>query len=183
MVPYHGDSLIPQLQAAEATLKQAVAEVCLMKHPSRANTGELLRMDEVLELAGDAAKRAITIRRRRRIDETQRTEAAAMADAEVTASLGKTHRFFTDARGVRWDVFVVHPAPTAASRPPLPAPFQHGWLCFESSVEKRRLSPIPGDWELLDHRGLEQLSRRAELAASPRRRRPRDSDDTRPGGV
>jgi hypothetical protein len=22
-----------------------------------------------------------------------------------------------------------------------------GWLCFESAAEKRRLSPVPADWE------------------------------------
>jgi hypothetical protein len=182
MTPHHGDSLIPQLRAAETTLRQALAEACLMKHPSRANTGELIRFQEVLQIAGDAAKRAITIRRRRRLDAMQDTEAAAAAQAETTASIGAAHRFFTDARGVSWDVFAVHPAPRAASRTPLPSALQHGWLCFESRAEKRRLGPIPRGWESLSDRALEQLSQRAELAASPRRRL-RDSDDARPGGA
>jgi hypothetical protein len=183
MVPRHGDSLVPQLHAAEATLRQALAEACLTKHPSRANTGELIRIQEVLEIAGDAAKRAISIRRRRRLDETQRTTAAAMADAEVTASLGPGHRSFADARGVQWDVFAVHPAPRPESRTPLPATLRYGWLCFESSVEKRRLGPIPDNWESLDDRQLEELSQRAELAAGSRRRRVQGSDDTRAGDV
>jgi hypothetical protein len=179
MVPHHGDSLVPQQRAAEATLKQALAEACLLKHPSRANTGELIRVQEVLQIAGDAAKRAITIRRRRRLDEVQRTEAAAMADAEATSSLGPRHRAFADAHGVTWDVFAVHPAPRAEPAATLRATFKHGWLCFESNAEKRRLSPIPGNWESLNDRELEQLWRQAELAATARRRRARDSEGTR----
>jgi hypothetical protein len=181
MIPHHGDSLVPQLRAAEAKLRQALGEACLMKHPSRANTGELIRVQEVLQIAGDAAKRAITIRRRRRLDDVQRTEAAAMADAEATASLGPAHRAFADAHGVTWDVFAVHPAPRVEPRTPLRATFKHGWLCFESNAEKRRLSPIPRNWESLSDRKLEELWRQAELAATPRRRRAQDSDETRSG--
>lgn len=31
-----------------------------------------------------------------------------------------------------------------------------GWLCFENSGEKRRLSPIPADWENAGSEALEQ---------------------------
>jgi hypothetical protein len=182
MAPHHGDSLIPQLDAAEATLRQALAEACVRRHPGRPNTGELIRLHEVLTIAGDAAKRAIAIRRRRHVDARQRTQAAAIADAEVTASLGRAHRFLADAEGVTWDVFAVHPTPRGESRTPLPAPLQRGWLCFESGAEKRRLSPIPRDWESLNDRELERLSQRAQLAASPRRRRGRSDDDPQAGG-
>jgi uncharacterized protein involved in exopolysaccharide biosynthesis len=88
------ESLVPQLRDAELTLQRALAEACLTKRPSGANTGELIRIDEVLQLASEAAQRAIAIRRRRRLDETQRTERAAMADAEAAASPGATHRAF-----------------------------------------------------------------------------------------
>jgi hypothetical protein len=40
--------------------------------------------------------------------------------------------------------------------------FAHGWLCFESQHEKRRLSPIPNDWTSCDDDRLEAYSRSAE---------------------
>lgn len=33
--------------------------------------------------------------------------------------------------------------------------YAQGWLCFESRDEKRRLSPIPGDWTTCDEETLE----------------------------
>ena len=56
-------------------------------------------------------------------------------------------------------------------RPVLSAGLDGGWLCFEATVEKRRLSPIPGDWLRCDEACLErycQLARpalRSSLAA------------------
>jgi hypothetical protein len=34
---------------------------------------------------------------------------------------------------------------------------EHGWLCFESVNEKRRLTPIPAAWQLLDDDELASL--------------------------
>jgi hypothetical protein len=183
MSPRHSNSLVPQLREAELALKQALAEACVAKHPSRANTGELIRIHEVIQIAGNAAKLAITIRRRRRLQEDQHTERAIMADAEATASLGPGHRGFTDVRGITWDVFAVYPAGPALPQAQLREAFQQGWLCFESAVEKRRLGPIPRKWESLTDRELEQLSRAAEVAQSPRRRRGQEPEDTRTPGA
>ena len=33
--------------------------------------------------------------------------------------------------------------------------YSHGWLCFESEGEKRRLAPVPDDW---DEAGPDRLS-------------------------
>lgn len=30
------------------------------------------------------------------------------------------------------------------------AVFEHGWLCFESDEEKRRLAPVPAGWDTAD---------------------------------
>jgi hypothetical protein len=38
----------------------------------------------------------------------------------------------------------------------LTAGLDDGWLCFEASAEKRRLTPIPGDWLRCDERCLER---------------------------
>jgi hypothetical protein len=44
-----------------------------------------------------------------------------------------------------------------------------GWLAFESSGERRRLCPIPSDWEEATDVELEQMCRGATPAAAPRR--------------
>lgn len=41
-----------------------------------------------------------------------------------------------------------------------------GWLCFEAEVEKRRLSPIPSDWQVCP---LERLEGYCESAIPARR--------------
>lgn len=44
-----------------------------------------------------------------------------------------------------------------------------GWLAFESDTERRRLAPIPEEWQLLPDAELRELWRGAEQL--PRRRR------------
>lgn len=44
-----------------------------------------------------------------------------------------------------------------------------GWLAFESTGERRRLSPIPSGWDQASESELERLCRRAAAAAVPRR--------------
>lgn len=36
-----------------------------------------------------------------------------------------------------------------------------GWLCFESDAEKRRLTPVPPEWEVCTEAELEELCARA----------------------
>jgi hypothetical protein len=59
--------LHPELQQAQATLEGALKEACAVD-VKKANTGELIHVDELLAIAGDSAKRAITVRRRLRRD-------------------------------------------------------------------------------------------------------------------
>jgi hypothetical protein len=40
-----------------------------------------------------------------------------------------------------------------------------GWLCFESSEEKRRLAPIPESWELLSDPELAELCQQARTVS------------------
>ena len=44
-----------------------------------------------------------------------------------------------------------------------------GWLCFESATEKRRLPPIPRNWESASEERLNLLCRVATEAYSDRR--------------
>jgi len=78
-------------------------------------------------------------------------------------------REFTDKKGIRWKAYDVYP--TGPSSAVLGGPVDandrvnafpsrnhaHGWLCFESREEKRRLTPIPVEWELCDLKHLEEL--------------------------
>lgn len=58
-------------------------------------------------------------------------------------------------------------APVARAR--LRGTYAQGWLCFESDVEKRRLSPIPDDWTVCDDDRLEEYSRDAEHVGTTQR--------------
>lgn len=85
------------------------------------------------------------------------------------------YRIFRDSRGTEWQTWDVVPRlverRVAARRAPsmhspsvdrrmqmdrriinsqrsvLTSSLTSGWLCFEAAVEKRRLSPIPDDWQ------------------------------------
>jgi len=59
--------LQPQLRDAEETLGDALKEACATD-PSKANTGELIKIEEVLAIANESAKKAISVRRRLRAD-------------------------------------------------------------------------------------------------------------------
>ncbi|HEY0019875.1 MAG TPA: hypothetical protein VGC13_26480 [Longimicrobium sp.] len=57
-------------------------------------------------------------------------------------------RNFTDSQGQVWRVWNVVPQYASSRDEDAMTPgLQGGWLCFENSGEKRRLSPIPAEWE------------------------------------
>jgi hypothetical protein len=93
------------------------------------------------------------------------------------------HRQFKDHGDVVWEVWDVHPVEVARRMTGSSAADEHsarrtrmsvarelasGWLCFESSYGKRRLSPIPGDWDRLSDAELSALCERATNAPSRR---------------
>jgi hypothetical protein len=57
--------LQPTLERAESRLKSALDEAC-QTDVERVNTGELIRVEEVLAIANEAAKEAVSVRRRLR---------------------------------------------------------------------------------------------------------------------
>jgi hypothetical protein len=87
------------------------------------------------------------------------------------------HREFRGTDGREWAVWSVQPeyaerrkGDNPASREgaverrghdeyrvPLANRFVHGWLCFETKGEKRRLAPFPVSWAELDDRELRAL--------------------------
>ncbi|MFI5230186.1 MAG: hypothetical protein ACHQWU_14020 [Gemmatimonadales bacterium] len=73
-------------------------------------------------------------------------------------------REFVDAAGVRWNVWSTVPDMRGVM-----GTMQGGWLTFESSFERRRLVPIPPEWESATDRQLSGLCRVAEpVRVSPR---------------
>lgn len=78
-------------------------------------------------------------------------------------------RTLTDSTGVTWTVFEVKRQGTEVQWSYLPEEFGEGWLCFESAVTKRRLTPIPIRWRELSDEELERMLQRAQIANRPNR--------------
>lgn len=98
-------------------------------------------------------------------------------------------RIFLDSTGREWNAFdvvpraeerrrlerrsVSHPADTdddrrdqdrrvtVGGRSPLASGINEGWLCFERGVDRRRLTPIPNDWQRCSDRELEEYCQSA----------------------
>ena len=151
------DVLRPQLVRAERSLKRALDEVC-HADVTAANTGELIRIEEVLAIANEAAKEAVSVRRKLR-----QSPPVDYGERQEDSGLG-AHREFDDTRGVRWIAFAVYPSSTRVARSGLRAQYQEGWLAFDSGVETRRLAPIPSEWLDLSDEALMEACQRAEVA-------------------
>ena len=70
-------------------------------------------------------------------------------------------RTFRDSSDVEWTVFEVRRANDESNWAYLPRGFRSGWLCFESTAGKRRLSPVPDGWKLLEPADLLAMLDRA----------------------
>jgi hypothetical protein len=96
------------------------------------------------------------------------------------------HRKITDSLGQEWDVWAV--IPQAMDRRTRDEPrvddrrgpnigfvgrvsdrLRAGWLAFQTTHEKRRLSPIPPDWEALSEDELLRLLEQAPKVGKPAR--------------
>ena len=77
-------------------------------------------------------------------------------------AVGSAMRHFRDKAGVEWQVFLTARGSDAVSREHfLPEAYREGWLVFESAQEKRRLAPVPANWESLPNEALVALCERA----------------------
>jgi hypothetical protein len=149
-----------QLERVTASLKASLDEVCA-SDVQHLDTSESLRIKEVLAIASDAAKEVVALRRRRA---RQVPRVGLPSDMPPAAE----HRRFVDERGVPWDAFAVLPNAEPRGLARLPEQYQQGWLCFESATEKRRLGPIPAEWQTVNDDAL----RRLRDAAQPVQHRP-----------
>ncbi len=66
MREHRDDDLEPRLRAAEESLGASLEEVCADQSPEEMDTGELIRVEETLAIAAEAAKEAVTLRRKRK---------------------------------------------------------------------------------------------------------------------
>lgn len=66
-------------------------------------------------------------------------------------------REFIDAAGIPWQVWSTIPYTTGVA-----GTLQRGWLTFESAAERRRLAPIPLDWENATIAELREFCAKAE---------------------
>ena len=161
-----------QLEEVRASLKASLDEAC-SADVQQLDTGESLRIEEVLASASDAARKVVDIRRA--IGRQERERASTAPD---DARIGE-HRRFVDQRGVSWDAFAVLPAHDARGLSRLPEQYQHGWLCFESATEKRRLGPIPAHWQTVSDEELRRFRDSAQPVqhrALPPKAAPSDRD-------
>jgi hypothetical protein len=156
-----------ELEQVTATLKASLDEAC-STDVQRLDTGESIRIKEVLAIASEAASEVVSLRRRRKKAAVPRTSGPTSA-----TTIG-AHRVFVDTKGVRWDAYAVLPAADQRALIRLPEPYQQGWLCFESPTEKRRLGPIPDAWQSVSDEEL----RRLRDAAQPVTHRATRRDDS-----
>ena len=84
------------------------------------------------------------------------------------------HREFPDASGKLWEAWDVRPGAQyeerRANAPSLVSGLESGWLAFQCAAERRRLAPIPEDWEGRSAEELRALLARA-TPVSPAKRR------------
>lgn len=91
-------------------------------------------------------------------------------------------RDFVDLKGVTWKVWPVTPntiQPKTAVEDYL-GDYGDGWLCFESTGERRRLPNYPRNWDTLSDKGLSQLLKTAAVV-TPGRRTPPKASGNAPG--
>jgi len=81
-------------------------------------------------------------------------------------------REFRDVAGIQWSVFRATPHTSPSKREKiLPESFRLGWLVFECETERRRLAPVPENWEALTDRELAQLCTLADVVPARGRQR------------
>lgn len=163
------EPLRPTLEHAKATLKAALGEAC-RANIDRADTGELIRVEEVLAIANEAAKEAVSVRRRLGSERTDRVGTPAGARP--------ASREIADENGVRWAAFEVHPS-SAGDRPTVRERFRGGWLSFDSGIETRRFAPIPEGWQSASDEQILEFLNNAERAPRRSRGRPTPARSSR----
>jgi len=66
--------LRPQLEKIEGAIERSLDEVCSSPSVKEINTGELIKIEETLAIVAEAAKEAVSLRRRMRRDKEALSE-------------------------------------------------------------------------------------------------------------
>ena len=166
------------LSRTHADLERSLEEACDDQEVSAEDTGELIRLEEVLNDAASSAKQAISLRRRLSAERAKRGQSRgapsdqAAADRPAGAEPEKI-REIVDRSGRAWRVWEVPREQLDRTRPGAYAgDFEQGWLCFESATgeERRRLPSYPANWRSLPDARLVALLDEAK-PAPPRRKK------------
>jgi hypothetical protein len=83
------------------------------------------------------------------------------------------YREFVDDAGTFWRVWDTHPVAESTLRTVSPS-YAGGWLTFECDAERRRLAPVPPEWEFASRDVIGQWCARASPVRAMR-------DGDRPG--
>ena len=146
------ETLRPRLEEAQRALDAALDEAC-NTDVQGADTTELLRLEESLTVARNAAEKVIGI---------LRSLPSQHLPSEPASP--EMHRFFVDERGVQWDAFAVYPSRATQGRSTLPPPYDKGWLAIQCPESIRRVTPIPTGWKECSNDEFCQLLESAVIA-------------------
>ena len=175
------DQLRPALERVQNELDSRLAEAC-ENHGADESTGQLIRLEELLTNAAEAAKEAISIRRRLGADRRASSTEGAQGQAGPADTV-EGIRDFVDANGRLWHVWEVPPEQLSTRARPgtYAGEFEGGWLAFESGdgAERRRLPGYPREWRELTNDLIEGLCRDAKPVA--RKKRALSSEETDQG--
>jgi hypothetical protein len=170
------EQLKPALERAQQALDSRLSEACTT-HAADESTGQLIRLEELLTDAAQAAKEAISIRRRLGADKRRGPESEAHSSetggSQPSTATAEGIRDFVDADGRLWHVWEVPPEQLSARARPgtYAGDFEGGWLAFESEEggERRRLPRYPREWRELTNDRIESLCRDAQPVTRRRR--------------
>ena len=90
--PAPTEALRPQLEKAEQQLDRTLEEVCETPDAARLDTGQLIRVEESLALATEAAKEAVSLRRKMRADRDRTTSPPSDESTPPAADSGHPPR-------------------------------------------------------------------------------------------
>jgi len=155
-------SIEPFINQAQDALNEAMSEACRVDL-RKADTGELIRVEEALQSASTAAKEVVSLRLKRR-NEREQGQQPPVPSPRAPVQEVEEHRIVRDETGTTWAVVAVHPSNRSVDQKTLPEKFAGGWLLFEHGDVVRRYAPIPENWQALSDADLRFLCQHAEVA-------------------